>query len=85
MSLEVECRAVKKNFGEVVAKQSMENIRSLFERYKQKLESTVFEYLYHSCSEALVKQPEIKKLRAIVMRIEVATKHFWIDFNSRYT
>ena len=35
----------KKNFGEVVAKQSMENIRSLFERDKQNLESTELEYL----------------------------------------
>jgi len=42
-------------------------------------------YLYHSCSEALVKKPEIKNLRAIVMRIEVATKHFGIDLNSKYS
>ena len=35
----------KKTFGEVVAKQSMENIRSLSERDKQKLEGTELEYL----------------------------------------
>ena len=35
----------EKNFGEVVAKQSMENIWSLSERDKQNLESTELEYL----------------------------------------
>ena len=63
----------------------MENIRSLSERDKQKLEGTELEYLYHSCSEVLVKQMKIKNLRAIGMRIEVATKHFWIDLNLRYS
>ncbi len=81
----------EKKFGEVVAKQSMENILSLFEKDKQKLQSTELEYLkefcflYHSCNEALVKQPKIKNLRAIAARIEVATKHYRIDFNSKHT
>ena len=35
----------EKKFGEVVAKQSMENIWSLSERDKQNLESTELEYL----------------------------------------
>ena len=35
----------EKTFGEVVAKQSMENIWSLSERDKQNLESTELEYL----------------------------------------
>ena len=50
----------EKTFGEVVAKQSMENIWSLFENDKQKLQSTELEYQYHSCSDVLVKQLEIK-------------------------
>ena len=58
--LEVACRVLKKTFGEVVAKQSMENIWSFFENDKQKLQSTELEYQYHSCSDVLVKQLEIK-------------------------
>jgi hypothetical protein len=77
----------EKKYGEIVAKQSMENILSLLERDGQKLSEEElknlheFCLLYHSCNSALVKQPDIDKLKKIGIKIEVATKHFWIDFN----
>ncbi|MDQ3112116.1 MAG: glycosyltransferase [Bacteroidota bacterium] len=78
----------EKRYGEVVAKQSMENILSILERDEQKLTpeelKNLHEFclLYHSCNSILVKQPDIEKLMKIGAKIEVAAKHFRIDFNS---
>jgi glycosyltransferase involved in cell wall biosynthesis len=80
----------EKKYGEVVAKQSMENILALFKRDEQTLNENElknlkdFCLLYHSCNSVLVKQPDIKDLRKIAIRIEVATKHFWVDFDYHY-
>ena len=84
LRLEVECRVLKKHSEKLLPNRAWK-IFGPFPRGINRIWKVLNWNTYHSCSEVLVKQMEIKNLRAIGMRIEVATKHFWIELNLRYS